>query len=145
MPRVSRPCEPTSCRKQVDSPAYLRGRSSGLSHSSRCRAAMGCSEVAIRYFSSTELSSAFSLPLPITWREGGDTRAIVPLPQLLRRLRGQALASRRAGSPACTRTGRTAGEREQLPFAACSASFKGPDGLPPARPGTSHLPVTASP
>lgn len=28
---------------------------------------MGCSEVAIRYFSSTELSSDFSLPLPTTW------------------------------------------------------------------------------
>lgn len=66
MPRVSRPCEPTSCRKQVDNPAYLMGRSSGFSHSSRCSAAMGCSEVAIRYFSSMELSSAFSLPLPMT-------------------------------------------------------------------------------
>ena len=66
MPRVSRPWEPTSWRKQVDRPAYLIGKSSGRSHSSRWRAAMGCSEVAIRYFSSKELSSDLSLPLPIT-------------------------------------------------------------------------------
>lgn len=66
MPRVSRPWEPTSCRKHVESPAYLSGSSSGRSHSSRCSAAMGCSDVAIRYFSSMELSSALSLPLPIT-------------------------------------------------------------------------------
>lgn len=68
MPRVSRPWDPTSWRKQVLSPAYLRGKSSGRSHSSRCRAAIGCSEVAIRYFSSMELSSARSLPFPITCR-----------------------------------------------------------------------------
>lgn len=66
MPLVSRPCEPTSWRKQVDSPAYLIGKSSGFSHSSLCRAAIGCSEVAMRYFSSMVVSSLFSLPLPRT-------------------------------------------------------------------------------
>jgi hypothetical protein len=30
-------------------------------------AAMGCSDVAIKYFSSTVLSSLFSLPFPTTW------------------------------------------------------------------------------
>lgn len=66
IPRVSRPWEPTSCLKQVEKPAYRTGRSSGLSHSSLRKAAMGCSEVAMRYFSSMALSSDFSLLLPMT-------------------------------------------------------------------------------
>lgn len=66
IPLVSRPCEPTSCRKQVDNPAYFIGSFSGSNQSPRWRAAKGCSLVAIRYFSSRELSSAFSLDLPMT-------------------------------------------------------------------------------
>ena len=49
-------------------PEYLIGKSAVAIHSSRWKAAIGCSEVAMRYFSSTDLSSDFSLPFPRTWR-----------------------------------------------------------------------------
>ena len=48
-------------------PEYLIGRSCVAIHSSRWYAAIGCSDVAIKYFSSIDLSSAFSLPFPITY------------------------------------------------------------------------------
>ncbi len=67
MPLVSLPWDPTSCLKHVDKPAYLIGRSCVAIHSSLWNAAIGCSEVAIKYFSSIDLSSLFSLPLPITY------------------------------------------------------------------------------
>ena len=69
IPRVSRPCDPTSWRKQVEIPAYFSGNLSGSSQSSRWNAAIGCSLVAIRYFSSMSASSAFSLDFPTTWVE----------------------------------------------------------------------------
>lgn len=85
---MSLPCAPASLRKQVEKPPYLRGRAEGSSHSfykSTCKktirkegeghgrealggypctwwnAEMGCSEVAMRYFSSDS-----SLAPPIT-------------------------------------------------------------------------------
>jgi hypothetical protein len=42
------------------------GSADSLIHSSRWKAAIGCSEVAIKYFSSNDLSSDFSLPFPVT-------------------------------------------------------------------------------
>lgn len=66
IPLVSLPCEPTSCRKQDDKPQYFFGSSFGSIHSPLWNAAMGCSLVAIRYFSSIEVSSSRSLPLPTT-------------------------------------------------------------------------------
>ena len=95
IPRVSRPWLPTSWRKHEDKPAYwnlfiivdiryfyvtllinpitdlwnnvtLIGKLSGFNHSSLWNAAIGCSEVAIKYFSSTDLSSSRSLPFPVT-------------------------------------------------------------------------------
>ena len=71
MPLVSLPWEPTSCRKHDDMPAYFLGRSSVAIHSFLWKAAMGCSAVAMRYFSSVVASSAFSLPLPTTFLRGG--------------------------------------------------------------------------
>ena len=68
IPRVSRLWDPTSCRKQLDIPAYRIGRSWTAIHSSRWYAAIGCSEVAIKYFSSTPCSSLFSLRRPTTWK-----------------------------------------------------------------------------
>src|SRR6266550_4923660 len=53
---MSRPADPASLRKHVEYPAYLIGSCvSGLSnHSSECSAEIGCSDVAIRYFSSSD-------------------------------------------------------------------------------------------
>ena len=73
IPRVSRPWDPTSCRKHVDTPTYFSGSSLGSNHSSLCSAHNGCSLVAIRYFSSTAVSSATSLLLLITCVWGGDS------------------------------------------------------------------------
>ena len=55
MPHISRPAEPASFRKQVEYPAYLSGScvSGDSNHSPEWYAEIGCSEVAIRYFSSS--------------------------------------------------------------------------------------------
>lgn len=70
MPSVSRPCEPTSWRKHSEMPAYRIGRIFSSIHSSRWNAAIGCSDVAIRYFSSIVVSVSSSLPC----KGGGGVR-----------------------------------------------------------------------
>lgn len=62
IPLVSLPCEPASWRKHVEIPMYLIGRDASGIHSSLWYAAIGCSEVAMRYFSSDESSSPAFLP-----------------------------------------------------------------------------------
>ena len=52
IPLVSLPCAPASFLKLVLIPTSLTGRSSAFRTSSMYMAAMGCSEVAIRYRSS---------------------------------------------------------------------------------------------
>merc|ERR1711957_474716 len=49
IPQTSRPWEPASFLKQVETPAYFLGSSSGWIHSPICMAERGCSEVAVKY------------------------------------------------------------------------------------------------
>ena len=59
MPHVSFPCAPASLRKFVEKPVYFSGRSFSSSHSPMWYPQIGCSDVAIRYFSSPSS--------PVTW------------------------------------------------------------------------------
>lgn len=67
IPHISLPAEPASFRKHVENPAYLRGSwvLGSSNHSPEWYADIGCSEVAIRYFSSS---------LAITWSRQIKTR-----------------------------------------------------------------------
>ena len=66
MPLVSRPCDPTSWRKHSEMPPYLIGSDLGSMCSFRWYAAIGCSAVAIRNFSSVAVSPSISLLFPVT-------------------------------------------------------------------------------
>lgn len=66
---------------------------------------MGCSEVAIRYFSSMELSSALSLPLPITCGVGQEPPSPFPSCSCTSGDRRSLADAQAAALPACTWTG----------------------------------------